>query len=303
MTCKMATPRELLLSQLDRLSLDHKTILLEERHSLAALTRAAVSRCPSLRYVEGAVTDWLNGRLQDTSLPLRRSAVAVMALSMDDVWQYSGIPTREAAAHSQRRLAETLRLDEGLPNFARDAAVACGGALLFGALIVVIPEPARLRDFPARARRATMSFYRRVRTQGLFRAIAWLRATRLAPWAELHLDTRNLSDFSREGYFQSYRQIAHCLEHRKYLAGAFSASWLNDPKLALISPNLEFVASTGSESGAELIQLRTDADQYAFASARSSRRRALIESGAYQPSCFGLYWTRNALLNWSVATS
>ena len=114
----------------------------------------------------------------------------------------------------------------------------------------------------------------------------WLWETKLAPWAEVHLETRDLQEFSRGGYLSSYRGMAACLKERPYLAGAFSASWLNDPQLALISPHLGFVERTGYESGAELIKLRTEAEQIAFAAARSPRRRKLIEKRAIQPEVF-----------------
>ena len=282
-----------------RLTIQHQVILTSECGSLSSLIRAVVTRSRNLGELDLTISAWLRRHLGEVSETAKKAAIAAMAIEMGVAWQDCDAAVQDLLAESRRRLAQSLRREEGLENVCRDAAVASGAALWVGAFFVVIPERAKFQDFPVRARRAAMGFYRRLRISGITRAMMWLWETKLAPWAEVHLETRDLQEFSRGGYLSSYRRMAACLKERPYLAGAFSASWLNDPQLALISPHLGFVERTGYESGAELIKLRTEAEQIAFAAARSPRRRKLIENGQYDPRCFGLYWTRRALVEWS----
>jgi hypothetical protein len=285
---------------IERLTPVQQAVLLHERESLSTLVRAAASRSRSLGKLDVVLSSWLLQNLGESSETAKRAAVAAMALEMDAHWRNCSDAVQDVATGSRRRLAQSLRVDEGTWNFARNATVASGAGLWIGALLVIFPDPAKLQDLPLRARRAAAGFCRRIRALGTRRAVGWLWETKLAPWAEFHLETGDLEHFSREGYLRSYRLVAACLKARPDLAGVFSASWLNDPKLASISPHLGFVERTGGESGAELIKLRTEPEQTAFAASRSPSRRRLIETGQYTPECFGLSWTRSALINWST---
>jgi hypothetical protein len=298
MTQKSVSEEESFRSAIERLTPPQQTILLQATPSLARLARAAASRSRNLGEVDVALTAWLSEHLGETSQSAKRAVVAAMAIGMNVQCRKCGGDVPDFVTRSRQRLAQTLRYEEGALNFARDAAVASGAGLWAGALLVILPEPAKLQDLPLRARRALAGYYRRLLCLGTRKAVGWLWATRLAPWAEFHLDTRNLEDFCREGYLESYRLIAGSLKHRPDLAGVFSASWLNDPKLASISPHLGFVEQTGRESGAELVKLRTEPEQSAFAATRSPSRRSLIEAGQYTPECFGLYWTRAVFIEW-----
>jgi hypothetical protein len=285
---------------IERLTPVQQAVLFHEGESLSTLVRAAASRSRSLGKLDVVLSSWLLQNLGESSETAKRAAIAAMALEMDAHWRNCCDAVQDVATGSRRRLAQSLRVDEGTWNLARNAAVASGAGLWIGALLVIFPDPAKLQDLPLRARRAAAGFYRRIRALGTRRAVGWLWETKLAPWAEFHLETGDLEHFSREGYLRSYRLVAACLKARHDLAGVFSASWLNDPKLASISPHLGFVERTGGESGAELIKLRTEPEQTAFAASRSPSRRRLIETGRYTPECFGLSWTRSALINWST---
>jgi hypothetical protein len=300
MTQRFLSDEECFRSAIERLTPPRQAIVLQEGRSLSTLARAAASRSRNLGEVDVALSAWLSEHLGETSQSAKRAAVAAMAFEMDVQWRKCGGDVPDLLTGSRQRLAQTLRDEEGTWNFARNAAVASGAGLWIGALLVIFPDPAKLQDLPLRARRAAAGFYRRIRALGTRRAVGWLWETKLAPWAEFHLETGDLEHFSREGYLRSYRLVAACLKARPDLAGVFSASWLNDPKLASISPHLGFVERTGGESGAELIKLRTEPEQTAFAASRSPSRRRLIETGQYTPECFGLSWTRSALINWST---
>jgi hypothetical protein len=300
MTRKSVSDEDIFRFAIERLTPEQQAVLVRKGRSLSTLARAAASRSRGLDEFDAVLSAWLRRQLGVASIIVKQAAVAAMAMDMEAHWIKRGGAVRALATRSRRRLAQSLRRDEGSWNFARGAAVASGAGLWIGALLVILPDPAGLQDLPLRVRRAASGFYRRIGTLGPKHAAGWLWETKLAPWAEFHLETGDLEDFCREGYIQSYSMIAACLKERTDLAGVFSASWLNDPKLASISPHLGFVERTGGESGAELIKLRTEPEQIAFAAFRSTSRRTLIETGQYTPECFGLYWTRSALIKWAT---
>ena len=130
-------------------------------------------------------------------------------------------------------------------------------------------------------------------------ARAWLSEVGVGAWAELHLDVRDLMDFNTEGLLRCHLRLAALMRARPDLAGVFGASWLYDPQLASITPKLAFLRRLAEDGGARLLRLRADPIQTALATARSPTRRKLVESGAYKPICYGMYWRRDALIGWS----
>jgi hypothetical protein len=130
-------------------------------------------------------------------------------------------------------------------------------------------------------------------------AIAWLAAWRARPWVELHVDIRNLSEFNAAGFIRGYHRLADLMALRPDLAGVYGASWLYQPELSDVSPNLAFPRETAEAGGALIVRLRADPVQTAFAVARSPTRRRLLMSGEYRPVCYGMFWERGPLMDWS----
>ncbi|WP_174301641.1 hypothetical protein, partial [Caulobacter sp. S45] len=248
-----------------------------------------------------AVTTWLRTTFRQDDEPLRRAAVAALALGLDA--RVAGWPAELLELHpaAHARLAAFLSASRPYnpETFSRDVALVTGLATPVGPLTLSIPDPADMESLAPRARRAAGAFCRQVLQYGTAPARAWLAEVGTRPWAELHVDLRTLEDFNTEGFLRCYHRLAALLRVRPDLAGVCGASWLYDPQLAHYSPGLAFLRRTAEDGGGRLIRLKADPVQTAYAIARSPIRRRLVESGAYLPVCYGMYWTRAALLAWS----
>jgi hypothetical protein len=253
-----------------------------------------------------AADAWLVRRLGYVDDPARRALVATLALVLDPGVSESGpdalplsLLSLYPAAH--HRLATALQSERPYETdlFVRDLAFATGFFVPAGALTVAVP--ARRGVAPLlRLKPAAGAFGRVARASGWAAGIAHARAAGLSPWAELHVDTRSLRDFDREGFLRCYRRLADLLRLRSDLAGVYGASWLYDPGLTKISPRLAFVRETAIEGGGRLVPLRTEPVQIAYAVARSAVRRSLWMNGRYKPACYGMYWPRARLLDWAA---
>ncbi len=280
----------------------HRGALLQVRsEAMAACVRRAAARSPQVGAPGAAAAAWLKTTFRQDDEPLRRAAVAALALGLDArvaAWPPELLELHPAA---HARLAAFLSASRPYnpETFSRDMAFVAGLATPAGALTLCIPDPADADSLAPRARRAGGAFCRQVLQYGASPARAWLAEVGVRPWAELHVDLRTLEDFNAEGFIRCYHRLAALMRARPDLAGVYGASWLYDPQLAHASPGLAFVRRTAEDGGGRLIRLKTDPVQTAYAVARSPVRRRLVESGAYRPVCYGMYWTRAALLAWS----
>ena len=281
----------------------HRGALLQVRsEALAARVRRAAACSTHVDAPGAAAVTWLKATFRQDDEALRRAAVAALALGLDArvaAWP-SELLELHPAAHA--RLAAFLSASRPYnpDTFSRDMAFVAGLASPAGALTICIPDPADPDRLLPRSKRAAGAFCRQVLQYGTGPARAWLAEVGTRPWAELHVDLRTLEDFNAEGFLRCYHRLAALMGAREDLAGVYGASWLYDPELAHVSPGLAFVRRTAEDGGGRLIRLKSDPVQTAYAIARSPVRRKLVESGAYRPVCYGMYWTRADLITWSA---
>jgi hypothetical protein len=83
-------------------------------------------------------------------------------------------------------------------------------------------------------RRDLAAFRRQFDQSGAREAFDWLAGWGARPWVELHVDTRNLGEFHREGFIRCYHRLADLMALRSDLAGVYGASWLYQPELSAI---------------------------------------------------------------------
>jgi hypothetical protein len=268
---------------------------------LAAEIRRAVDHNAAMERIARTADAWLIANIGQADDAARRAAIAILAqsVSLAALSLPADILALEAPMHDDiwRFLSGPHVYDH--ERFAKDLMLASGGAVPAGSFIVTLPGPCP-GVFSPHVRRALGAVYRQCRQLGVEQALRWLLEAGVRPWAELHLDTRNLRAFSAEGFEASYRRLAGLMSARPELAGVFGASWLYDPQLKAVSPHLAFVRDGALAGGARLLRLPTDPAQVAFAVARSPVRRDLFDKGLYQPVCYGMYWDRRALIGWAA---
>lgn len=118
-------------------------------------------------------------------------------------------------------------------------------------------------------------------------------------WLEIHTHTDSLSEFSADGWMQTYLRLARLLRANPSIRGVFRASWFLDPDLQAISPNLGYLAALPRSGGAALFYVEHDPSGTCGALQRSERRRHAFESGQYVPAIYLMAWPRRNLLDWS----
>lgn len=117
-----------------------------------------------------------------------------------------------------------------------------------------------------------------------------------------HVDRRAIREFNVEGYRRFYHRVADILRVRQSIRGMMSQSWLLDPALQNISPELGYLHSEPAQAGAVFFPAYGDERAVADALRLSPHRRKLHEAGQYQPLSYTMVWPRNALLRWSEQT-
>jgi len=276
--------------------------LFNQIDDLEGLLRAVANRGGDAAACARATEAWLSAEVAEVDDPLRRATTAALVLAAS---RQADLPICMLALYpdTHERLARFLEgphtYDQG--RFAADLALATGSAASVGALTVTIP-PAR-GGLQRRARHAAGAAFRAFVQHGPGSAIRWLTDFGVGPLAELHVDTRNLRDFNREGFYRCYRRLAALLDLRPDIVGIYGASWIYDPQLAVVSPSLSFARETAAEGGGRFVRLRTDPVQVQYALTRSATRRRLHESGRYDPVCYGMYWARRSLIGWTERSS
>ena len=244
---------------------------------------------------------WLAHRFGSCDDELRRALVASLAF----VLVPEGVPEALRMLYPAAHLRLARYLDSGAPYdpdfFAKDLAFGCGLFAPIGPLSLGLPTSKAFAARLAHTKKAA-GLLVRTATAGRVAATAELAsAAGVRPWAELHVDTRNLREFHAEGFLRMYHRLAALLRLRPDLAGVHGASWLYDPAVGVISPSLDFTAEPIRSGGAVLVRLGVDPVQTAYAVSRSPTRRQLWLEGRYQPTCYGMYWPRGRLLAWCAA--
>ena len=122
-------------------------------------------------------------------------------------------------------------------------------------------------------------------------------------WFRAHTETRNLDEFNEEGWRNCCREIAKLLETHPNVAGLVATSWFYDPALAAVSPRLAYLRQFPVAHGAMLVRHGTTRFDIRSATARSATRKALYESGKYQPVAWSILWERRELIEWANSGS
>jgi hypothetical protein len=115
----------------------------------------------------------------------------------------------------------------------------------------------------------------------------------------IHTDSRYLTLFQPEEMNLAYIRIAELVKGAPGIRGIIRASWLLDPNLERISPNLIFLRKVPQENGAMLFRRVTTNWDINLALSMSSARRKLYKEGKYQPASYAYIWPRKELLEWA----
>ncbi len=81
--------------------------------------------------------------------------------------------------------------------------------------------------------------------------------------------------------------------------GVFGTSWWFDPRVAEISPKLDFLYRLPSENGARFLFTGVNESATRDAISNSPEREALYVQGKYQPRSYMMLWARDDLLHWA----
>lgn len=264
--------------------------------------RAATERRDFLapvRVVEIALREVVDGALSD---PTRRAVIATLAQHLPNNFDRS-LPRSilELYPEAMMRLADFLEhgpaYDEDL--FAKDLRFVSGATVPAGAqaLDVLCSSSAAARL--VRLRRTMGTVGRLVLAGEPRRASGLLANGGLGDWLQIHTDIRNISDFNPQGWDRCYHRISDVLTQRPRIAGLLGISWFYDPQLRHISPRLSYLQDRPLQNGGFLVRLGPGPLHSQRAGATSPTRRRLIDSGAYTPICYALFWPRRDLLRWA----
>lgn len=122
----------------------------------------------------------------------------------------------------------------------------------------------------------------------------------LRPIWGLHFDRRLVRDFNEAGYAALYLRVADLMAINPQARGVSSWSWWHDPRVAEISPELEFVGRYPESAGALALRAGENATATADALRFAPQRIALHKAGDYRPCVYMLAWPRRDLLAWAA---
>ena len=113
----------------------------------------------------------------------------------------------------------------------------------------------------------------------------------------IHTIQRNILDFNHEQMNIAYRNIVELLQLDHSIWGVFRKSWLLDPALQEISPNLGFLREIPLINGAELFYSGScNALEIRHATMFSSVREQLYQKGLYKPNRYFYFWPRKEVI-------
>lgn len=123
-----------------------------------------------------------------------------------------------------------------------------------------------------------------------------------SPFCVIQTAPRYLCHFNKEEMELSYRRIAQLMERNPSIKGLYRRSWLLDPKLEQISPNLVYLRQVPEQNGARIFSGGSRQVDMKLALAMSSARRRLYAEGKYSPAGYVYIWPRKDLLDWAKKT-
>jgi hypothetical protein len=116
------------------------------------------------------------------------------------------------------------------------------------------------------------------------------------PFAEFHTHQRMRHLFTSDGWEYCFRRLPAVFRSRPQLKGVLGGSWFFDPKLASISPNLDFVREVSLRWGGVLIRDGVDPAATGGALSMSEHRRQLHAQGRYQPVSYFMVASKARIL-------
>jgi hypothetical protein len=136
-------------------------------------------------------------------------------------------------------------------------------------------------------------------------AWTWLvaRVGGLSGFYDMHThsdDTRAMLEFNEVGARRLYHRVAELLRRNPQVKGITGHSWLNDPELERVSPELVYNSRIVTDNGGYSFCLGPcGADGIRDATLLSAKRRSLFEEGTYVPKNYLTVWLRKELIAWS----
>lgn len=237
---------------------------------------------------------------------LRKAVIAALGLSFPAERPQIALPPSVLARYPAafRRLARQVLSDDpyGADLFAKDVRFVLGQTVPGGAQDIDIAYRTDARALAGRLKRTGVNALRVALRKDVAASIRLLKASRGAPWLQMHTDPRNLLEFTPDGWDQFYRTAADFLALHPRYAGLVGQSWFFDPAIAQISPRLSYLATRPLGGGGVHVRLGGSALDTELAIQTSPTRRRLYEAGQYRPECWAIYWPRAALLQWAAET-
>jgi hypothetical protein len=120
-----------------------------------------------------------------------------------------------------------------------------------------------------------------------------------SPFYVIHTVARHLRHFNKEEMHLSYLRIAKLMERNPSIKGLYRRSWLLDPKLEKISPNLVYLRQVPQQNGAKIFSGGSRKVDVQRSLSLSAVRRRLYAEGKYLPAAGVYIWPRKELLDWA----
>ena len=244
------------------------------------------------------VADMIVDRGGDQALGrYHKIVLAYLALRFNNDFRQHGLPESVAALlrmEFARIVADLAHQDDSFYTFANDLFLKDMGLCT----LRLLPCGAELVQVDA-------GVPRRLLMRGGFLQLArglyffLIRSGGFYPMYALHMDPRRKSDFTPEGWDQTYLRIAELLLRHPEVKGVFGTAWFYDPVLENVSPRLAYVRKRREENGAWNFRHGPSTESTNGALATSPTRRRLHEEGKYRPASYYLVWPRDELLRWA----
>ena len=135
-----------------------------------------------------------------------------------------------------------------------------------------------------------------------FSAFIFFELGGFKPLYQMHTDSHDrdlLAEFNFEGTKRFYLRVAELLKLNLEVNGVFGISWMNDPQLEKISPELWQGVEYAVDNGAKLFNLGSSESAISGATYVSLKRKQLYEEGKYMPTNYLLVWSRKKSLAWA----
>lgn len=117
------------------------------------------------------------------------------------------------------------------------------------------------------------------------------------PFYSHHTHLSELKEFNPKGYREMNINLAEMLKLNPDIIGIHCGSWLYDPALETISPELSYLRRLPQDNGALVLFYTIDVN--AGALAKSKHRKNLYEQKKYLPKSYHIIWLRKDVLKWA----